>query len=126
MSFFQKLKHIRDRTWQVTEPTPMEIGQPATPPPDEALNEMRVAISNIGATSVYWFWLSLDGDAPHLGLAVAPNDNEVISRIAQALEPVWQKYSPEDSRFDILRLGDPDLDRKIIECGQLLYGEPLN
>lgn len=116
------LKKIRDHTWEVTEPINMEIGIPATPPSDETLEAIRAAISSTRATTVYWFWVSIAGDMPHLGLAVAPADDEIISHVGRAVEPIWRKHSPENPVFDILRLSDPDINRVVKECGQILYG----
>lgn len=119
------MKKAGDHTWRVTEPTEIEIGTPASPPSEEALDEIRTAISGSGATTVYWFWVSVDGDAPHFGLAVAPADGEIISRVGGALDPLWQKHSPDNPAFDILRLGDPQLDHLITKRGKLLYGRPI-
>jgi len=116
------MKHVGDHRWKVTEPTEIEIGAPATPPTIEALAALRTAVSGTGATTVYWFWMSLSGDQPHLGLAVSPADDEVISRVGRAVEALWKAYSPDDPRFDILRLGDAKIDRLVITHGQLLHG----
>jgi hypothetical protein len=115
------MKQIREHTWEVTEPTPIEIGKPATPPSQEALDLIRQAISSTGAITVYWFWVSIAGDQPHLGLGVAPADDEIISRIGRAVEPLWKQHSPDNPAFDILRLGNPPMDSLIIEHGHLLY-----
>ena len=108
---------------RLTKPTPIKIGKPASPPTQEALDAIRQAISSTGATTVYWFWMSLEGDQPHLGLGVAPSEEEIVARIGRAVEPLWRKYSPHNSVCDILRLGDPALDSLIIEHGYLLYSE---
>jgi len=115
------MKKIGDHTWQVTEPTPIEVGMPATPPSVDALAALRDAVASSGATAVYWFWVSINGDVPHLGLAVAPAENAVVSSIGQAVESVWRRYSPDNPVFDILRLGQPDLDLAVKKHGWLLY-----
>ena len=102
------MKHTGDHTWEVTEPTSIQIGRPKNPPSPEALRQMREAVASLGATSIYWFWVSVDGDRPHLGLAVSPP--EVVSSIGRALEPIWQEHSPHNSKLDVFRLGDAKLD----------------
>jgi hypothetical protein len=87
------------------------------------LEAMRQGVSSAGATTVYWFWVSIGGDRPHLGLAVAPAIDEVISRVGRAIEPLWKRVSPSNSLFDILRLGDPRIDPLIIQHGELLHTE---
>ena len=101
---------------------PIEIGRPADPPSPKALRTLRDAVSTTGAKAVYWFWVSLNHDAPHLGLAVAPADAAVVARVGRAVEPIWKKLSPHNPVFDILRLGDPGLDALIVDQGELLHG----
>lgn len=115
------MKRISNHRYVTTETTPVDIGMPATPILPEFLDALRTAVASTGATTVYWFWMSLAGDRPHLGFAIAPDDNDVAARIGQAVEPLWRRYSPTHSIFDILRLGDPALDRTIMEHGELLY-----
>lgn len=115
------MKRIGDHTWEVTQSTPIQIGKPASRPSSEALEAMRQAVSSTGATTVYWFWVSIGGDQPHLGLAVAPAADEVVTRVGCAVEPLWKKYSPSNSVFDVLRMGDPKIDPLIIEHGELLH-----
>jgi hypothetical protein len=114
------MKQKSDHTWQVTEPTPIEIGRPATPPLPEALSALRAAVASTGASSIYWFWVSIGGDRPHLGLAVSPTNQDIIDNVGRAVEPVWRRFSIENPLFDILRFGDPDLDPVILEQGQIL------
>ena len=73
------MKRIGDHKWKATQSIPIEIGKPTIPPTKEALTTLRNAVASTGITKAYWFWLSLSGDQPHLGLAVAPNDDEIIS-----------------------------------------------
>jgi hypothetical protein len=115
------MKHIHDHTWETLKPTPIQIGKPALRPPADVFELMRNAVSSTGATMVYWFWMSIDGDRPHLGLAVAPPVDEMISRIGAAIEPLWKQYSPNNSVFDILRLGVSNLGTLIMENGELLF-----
>ena len=115
------MKKVGDQTWEVTEPTPIEIGKPATPPSDEAIAALRTAVAAAGATRILWFWVSIDGDRPHLGLAVAPADDAIAARVGSAVEPLWQQHSPANPVFDVLRLGDPEIDRLIAQHGQVLY-----
>ena len=116
------MKKICDHRWEVTEPTPIEIGRPASPPSSGALSAIRAALVGTGATTVYWFWVSISGDAPHLGLAVSPPDDTVVSRVGRAVEPLWKMHSPGNPLFDILRLGNPRIDPLVRELGELLYG----
>jgi len=119
------MKRVGNHTWATTEPQPIEIGMPAVPPSDAALAAMRAALSATGATTVYWFWVSINGDAPHLGLAVAPPNQVVISSVGSAIEPVWRRHSPQNPAFDVLRFGDPELDLAIKRRARLLYrGSP--
>jgi hypothetical protein len=101
------MKHLADSTWQITKPTPIHVGKPRIPPSLDALAEMRAAVSNMGATTIYWFWVSINNDQPHLGLAVSPND--VVSTVGQALEPIWQRHSPQNSKLDVFRLDNSNL-----------------
>jgi hypothetical protein len=119
--FSRTVKHVRDHSWEVTKPTPIQIGKPASRPSDEALAAIRQAVATTGVTSVYWFWISIAGDRPHLGLAVAPPDDEIVSRVGRAIEPIWKQHSPHNTLFDILRLGDPNIDRLIFENGEPLH-----
>jgi hypothetical protein len=116
------MKKISDHRFEVTEPTTIRIGRPASPPKAEALAAIRKALMDTGATTVYWFWVSISGDAPHLGLAVAPDDDAVVSRVGRAVEPLWRMHSPDNPSFDILRLGDPKIDPLVAELGELLCG----
>src|SRR5690349_1975439 len=109
--------------WKATGREVFRIGKPKSPPPDGLLTYLRSAVACSGATSIYWFWMSLDGDRPHLGLAVAPNDDEIVSRIGSAVEPLWRKYSPTNPQFDIVRFGtNPRHDALVLKYGHLLYG----
>src|SRR4051812_1800795 len=114
------MKQIGDHRWQVTQPTPIQIGRPASRPTDAALEALRDAVASCGATTIYWFWCSIGGDTSHLGLAVAPTDNELISRIGRAVEPIWKQHSPHNWLFDILRFGN-STDAAIIAHGEILY-----
>ena len=102
------MKHVGGHTWEVTEPTSIQVGRPKNPPSTETLAQMREAVASLGATSIYWFWVSVDGDRPHLGLAVSPP--EVASSIGRAVEPIWQAHSPQNSKLDVFRLGNAKLD----------------
>jgi hypothetical protein len=112
------MKRISDHTWEVTEPTSIQVGRPKNPPSPEALRQMREAVASLGATSIYWFWVSVDGDRPHLGLAVSPP--EVVSSIGRALEPIWQEHSPHNAKLDVFRLGDAKLDGTFRANGESL------
>ena len=115
------MKNLGPNRWLVTEPTPIEIGKPAHPPTQDALLALKEAVSSSGAELVYWFWVSISGDPPHLGLGVAPNDDRVVSAIGTAVEGVWKRLSPSNHVVDILRLGDRSLDEAIFREGALLY-----
>lgn len=117
-----KVKRVSDHTWEVTKPLPIEIGAPAQPPSEEILATMRTALMSSGALTVYWFWVSINGDRPHLGLAVAPRNDEVVSRVGRAIEPIWTQYSPDNPLFDILRLDGSETDLTITRHGKLLCG----
>ena len=114
------MKRVDVHKWEVTEPTPIAIGMPESPPPAAALDLLKQAVANTGATEVYWFWVSIDGDVPHLGLAVAPDDDAVVSRIGEAVGTRWKQLSRDNPTFDILRLGSP-LDETIRSEGRLLF-----
>lgn len=114
------MKRLALDRWLVTEPTPVCIGKPANPPTDEALGALRIAVSGAGADVVYWFWPSVSGDQPHLGLAVAPDDDAVVAAIGEAAERVWSRFSPSNQAIDVLRLGGSSLDATILKEGQLL------
>lgn len=115
------MKHVGGHTWQATEPMSVQIGKPATPLPIAALDEMRVAISNTGATLVYWFWVSVAGDPPHLGLAVAPNDPALSDRVALVVGEIWKTYSPDNWMCDVFRFGSTGFDETILKEGELLF-----
>jgi hypothetical protein len=114
------MEKIGEHRWQVTQPTSIQIGKPASPPTDAALAALREAVASSGATTVYWFWCSIAGDRPHLGLGVAPADDDVITRVGRAVEPVWKQHSPHNPLFDVLRLGS-STDATIFAQGQVLY-----
>jgi hypothetical protein len=115
------MKYLGDHTWEATEPVPLQIGMPVTPPIADALQAIREAVAQSGATEIYWFWVSINGDQPHLGLAISPADDAVAASIGRAVEPLWNRSSPANPVFDIFRLGEPNLDRLILE-----HGEPLH
>ncbi len=117
-----RIKRISDHGYEVTEPTPIEIGKPASRPTAQAIGAIRAVLAGTGTTTVYWFWVSIGGDKPHLGLAVAPNDDGVVGRIGRAVEPVWRVHSPQNPLLDILRLGDPNIDPAVAQFGELLHG----
>jgi hypothetical protein len=110
-------RHVIERA------APMKIGRAAIRPPEALMREMSRRMTECGATTVYWFWMSIAGDQSHLGLAVAPNDNVVVRRIGEAIDPLWRQFSPENPIFDILRLGS-ELDVTIKVCGELLVPWP--
>lgn len=112
------MKQISGHTWEVTEPTSIQVGRPKNPPSPETLRRMREAVANLGATAIYWFWVSVDGDRPHLGLAVSPA--EVASSIGRAVEPIWQEHSPQNAKLDVFRLGDAKLDGTFRANGESL------
>ena len=114
------LTRLTQNRWVAESPTLIDIGRPETPPSVDALRAIENAIAGCGATKVYWFWISVDGDPPHLGLAVLPNDNAVVEAIGSAVEPIWRSFSPGNPRLDILRLGDPNIDSFIVDCGEQL------
>ena len=120
------MKHLGGHTWQATEPLSIEIGRPAIRPSPDALSALRDAVSDTGATLVYWFWVSVAGDPPHLGLAVAPNDPEIEARVGRKVEPIWTAYSPKNSMCDIFRLGEHGVDIVILKEGELLFGAEGN
>jgi|ERR1043166_3403180 hypothetical protein len=97
------------------------IGKPAVPPSSVALEAMRSAIASTKATRVFWFWVSINNDPPHLGLAVSPDDPEVFSQVARGVGPIWSIYSPQNSLLDILGLGRPNSDPIILKEGSLLF-----
>jgi hypothetical protein len=115
------MKHVGGTTWEITEPTPIQIGKPATPPSAAALDAMRLAAAETGATLVYWFWVSVSGDQPHLGLAVAPNDPELADRVANAISSIWKSYSTDNGLCDVFRLGETEIDSIILSEGELLF-----
>lgn len=115
------MKNVGPNRWLVTEPTPIQIGRPEYPPTPEVLGLLKEAVASSGAEEVYWFWVSISGDQPHLGLGVAPDDDEVVSAIGKAVERLWTEYSPSNPVFDILRLGDASLDKTIRHDGALLF-----
>jgi hypothetical protein len=117
------MKKISEHLWMTTEATPIQIGKPASPPTTEALAAIRSALQGTGASIVYWFWVSISGDRPHLGLAVAPNEEAIVSAVFRAVEPIWAAHSPWNTYFDILPLGQAaGFDRLVLEDGELLYG----
>lgn len=122
---YANAKQIDDHRFVVARAMPIAIGRPATRPSQEVLERLRDAVAKTGTTTVYWFWLSVNQDIPHLGLAVAPNDNAIVDRIGRAVEPIWKAYSPENSIVDILRLGGSS-DDAILDQGELLWGSPYD
>jgi hypothetical protein len=115
------MRKVSGNRWEVTEPTEIRIGKPAERPSQDALDALQKAVSSSGAELVYWFWVSISGDRPHLRLGVAPNDDAVVGAVGSAVEPVWNRFSPANQVFDILRLGDPSLDEAILGQGELLF-----
>jgi hypothetical protein len=104
----------------------VQIGKPASPPSVAALDEIRLAVSKTGVTLVYWFWVSVSGDQPHLGLAVAPNDPGLSDRVAEVVASIWKIYSPDNWQCDVFRLGENGIDEVIYREGELLYRSPHN
>jgi hypothetical protein len=102
---------------------PIEIGRAAIRPPESLMRELSRRMSDCGATSAYWFWMSVAGDQPHMGLAVAPNDDAVVRHIGEAIEPLWRQFSPDNPIVDILRLGS-ELDTAICTYGDVLVPWP--
>jgi hypothetical protein len=115
------MKHIGGHAWVVTEPTQCQIGKPQHPPSPDVLTDIRAVVSNSGVTLVYWFWVSIRGEPPHLGLAVGPNDGASVGRMMQGVEPIWNAYSPGNMEIDVFTLGNPDLDAVILREGILLF-----
>lgn len=118
------IKRIDEHTHVATEEVPIRIGLPSDPPSPEVLEEMRQVCAQSGAREVYWFWLGLRADSPHLALAVAPYAPEIASRIGQGILPVWRRASPDNYVFDIIRLNDSDLSQGVREHGRQLYRAP--
>ena len=103
----------------VERPAEVVIGRPARRPPDALLAKMGRRVAACGATSAYWFWMSVGGERPHLGLAVAPDDDAVVAAVGAAVEPLWREASPGNPTFDVLRLGST-LDGAIRAEGEVL------
>ena len=118
------MKKIGDRLWEVTESTLIQVGKPASPPTEEALAAIRKSLAGTGAARVYWFWMSIERERPHLGLAVDPPDREVLARVSRAVDSIWKRYSPENSIFDVVRLASPVIADLVKEHGVLLYESP--
>ena len=104
-----------------TEHMKLQVGMPKSPPSEEVLAALKNAVSTAGAETVYWFWMTLGGDAPHLGLAVSPSDDSVVVRVGRAVDAYFKRFSPDGVVFDILRLGDKNVDPTILAKGRLLY-----
>jgi hypothetical protein len=102
-------------------PTEVAIGRPADPPSQEALDALRKAISSTGADSVHWFWVSVAGDPPHLGLGVEPGSEAVANAVAKAVQQAWKRHSPSNQAVDVFRLGDERLDQAIFHMGTMLW-----
>jgi hypothetical protein len=115
------IKRIDEHTHVATEEVPIRIGLPSDPPSPEVLEEMRQVCAQSGAREVYWFWLGLRADSPHLALAFAPFEPEIAHRIGQAILPIWRHARPENHIFDMLPLNDSDLSQGIREHGRQLY-----
>jgi hypothetical protein len=80
-------KKLDEHRHVIERAAPMEIGRAAIRPPEALMREMSRRMTERGATTVYWFWMSIAGDQPHLGIAVAPNDDTVVRRLGEAIEP---------------------------------------
>jgi len=119
---WQRLERVSDHTWRAKEPIPVRIGRPAVRPDKAVLDALKDVAALSGATTVYWFWISIAEDQPHLALAVAPNDDAVVKRLGEGAEAVWKPYSPSNSVVDILRLGS-SLDATIAREGELLFAK---
>lgn len=115
------MKNAGPNRWVVTEPTPVQIGRPVHQPPPEFLAALKGTMASSGADEVYWFWVSISGDQPHLGLGVAPDDNDVVSAVGKAVERVWREHLSSTPVFDILRLGGERVDKMIRREGVLLF-----
>lgn len=111
-----------DHRLTLNERDTIGIGMPAHPPPENILAEMRHAVAKTGARKVYWYWMTLSNDRPHLGLAVAPT--AAIDRVGQAVEPVWRRFKPANSTIDILMLDDSPISDLIRAKGRVLYEVP--
>jgi len=107
----------------LTEPTQMKIGIPSNPPSPEALQEMREAVASTDARLVYWYWVSISGGRSHLGLAVSPSDEEIMSQVGDAIEPIWQRHRPDNSLISMLPLETSGLLVTLRTQGQVLYEE---
>lgn len=116
-------KNLDGHRHVIQRDAPVRIGRAALRPPEALLREMSRQMTDCGATTVYWFWMSVAGDEPHLGLAVAPNDDTVVRKIGEAIEPLWKQFNPDNPIFDILRLGS-ESDAAIKNCGELLVPWP--
>lgn len=118
------LQRIDRHQWQVTEPTPVQIGLPSRPPSAELLAEMREVCRMSGAREVFWFWIGIRDAPPHLGLAVIPFEPAVVSSIGERIEPLWRQDRPENPVFDIMPLDHSPLSETIRRTGRVLYREP--
>ncbi|RZS38970.1 hypothetical protein EV193_104181 [Herbihabitans rhizosphaerae] len=101
-----------------TDNTPIRIGRPAQDPSAECLADLRAAIADMPAR-VVWFWMRL-GDGPaHLGLAVRPDTAELRQRVGHAIQPVWERHSPDNAVITVLPVRPP-YDAHIAESGEPL------
>lgn len=107
----------------VTEPTSVKIERCATQLPVALLHDLSRALSNAGVTKAYVFWMSIGDESPHMGLAIAPDDDGISQRAGQLVEPIWTKFSPKNTAFAILRLGS-ELDDTIVAYGEILVPWP--
>jgi len=113
---------VRDHHREVTVKKSMQvlIGMPSVRPSEEVLNKMQHVIQAAGVSEAYWFWMAIEGIAPHLGLSLNTQNRETTSQVAKGIEPLWAAERPDNPVFDILPL-QGELGDGIRNLGERLY-----
>jgi hypothetical protein len=104
----------------------VHIDMPGHRPSISVLEALRDTAARGGAREVYWFQVTFPGGQPHIALAVAPSDEDIVLTIVNALEEnrsAWDTSDSLNAIIDIFTLDNRMFAQKIRERGELLYEE---
>ncbi len=117
------MKQIAPNRFVTTEPLELYVWKSDSPIAPEVLASLSSIAKRAGATEVYWFAMRIGKGQSHLGLGIAPVNQEMFGQIGKEFEQIWREYSPKSPTFDILPLDGGPAAKTIRSTGtKLLLG----
>lgn len=106
-------------TQMVESGTEAEIGMPDIRPSPRALAALQKAVEGQGVSEAYWFYISMNNKAPHLGVAFLPWNDSIQNQVGRAVSIAWNTYNPRQADFSLFPL-EGDLSNHARQYGERL------